>query len=342
MKRILVVGAGGRVTDAVLPAIAAAGDALELAGLFARKPRALVAAERSYDVRSLDTLTAEEVAAADIVYVVVAKPAVGRVLRSLRRFDVTRLHLVLETPVVLFKHLHEFGQVRAFGQVSVAEDMAHLPWLSLVRRATASAGLLGPLQSVELDRSGYAYHGVALAKALAGDLRVRAGATQRGASGEVRTLRMGSGVSVRWINPRDYASGSIRLTGTRGAATDRVGGVGYALTPIVRQDRCVGVALGDLEVEFEEHEVGLMHERGAGASLTARMQDMKRVGLQRLLREVAAGRVAYPALDGLDDMVVDYHLERLGRYVPNPLTSARGSARPALDFVLRSLARLRG
>lgn len=341
MKRILVVGAGGRVTDAVLPAVAAAAGSLELAGVFARRARPIEAGGKVYSVRTLDSLTEGDVSTADIVYVVVAKPAVGRVLRSLRRFDVGRLHLVLETPVVLFKHLHEVRQTQSFAQVSVAEDMAHLPWLPLVRRAVEPDGLIGSLRTVELDRSGYAYHGVALAKALAGDRLVRSGARHRDSSGEVRTLRLGNGVTVRWVNPRDYALGSIRLTGDRGTVTDRGEAGEGLLEPVVRSERCVGVKLGDHSIEFDDPEIALTHERGQHASLTARMQDMKRIGLLRLLREVAAGRVAYPAVEGLDDMTVDYHLERLGRYVPNPFTSARGRARPAVELVLRTLARLR-
>jgi hypothetical protein len=72
------------------------------------------------------------------------------------------------------------------------------------------------------------------------------------------------------------------------------------------------------------------------------MQDMKRIGLLRLFRGIHEGRGAYPLLSGLDDMLVDYHLEKVGRYVANPMTSARGAARPLLDAALGLVSRLHG
>jgi hypothetical protein len=52
---------------------------------------------------------------------------------------------------------------------------------------------------------------------------------------------------------------------------------------------------------------------------------MKKVGFLRLLREIAAGRGAYPLADGLDDMVADYWLEKTRRYWATPLTSVRSA-----------------
>jgi hypothetical protein len=50
------------------------------------------------------------------------------------------------------------------------------------------------------------------------------------------------------------------------------------------------------------------------------MEAMKRVGFLRLLRRLASGKGAYPVEQALEDMVVDYHLERFGRYLATPLT----------------------
>jgi hypothetical protein len=66
---------------------------------------------------------------------------------------------------------------------------------------------------------------------------------------------------------------------------------------------------------------------------------MKRVGFLRLLREVAAGRAAWPLVEGLDDTVVDWQLERLGRALPWWLCGPR-TAHGRL--ALRALTRLGG
>jgi len=78
----------------------------------------------------------------------------------------------------------------------------------------------------------------------------------------------------------------------------------------------------------------------AGATVTSCMEAMKRVGFLRLLRALHAGRGAYPVADALDDMVVDYHLEKLGRYAANPFSSARSPlARGLLAAATRAFGR---
>lgn len=346
MKRILVIGAGGRVTDAVLPALARLGGKLELGGVFARKERDVEARGPDtrgavHRVRPLASLTASEVAAAHLVYVVVAKPAVGRVLTELARFDVAHVELVLETPVVLFKHLHHVRRVAPFARASVAEDLCALPWMDLVRRATVPDGALGAPRHVELDRSGYAYHGVALAKALLGAQRVSRGRRRRTGGTELRTLRFVGGTAATWTSPRDYSVGAVTLTCARGVASDRPAPGVLPLRPLLSGARQVGVQLGDDVLGFDDDEGALCTAADPSASLTTRMQDMKRIGLLRLFRGLAEGRPAYPLTSGLDDMLVDYHLEKLGHYVANPLTSAGGALRPVIEGALGLVDRLR-
>ena len=74
-----------------------------------------------------------------------------------------------------------------------------------------------------------------------------------------------------------------------------------------------------------------------GAGVTAWMAGMKRVGFLRLLRAIRSGHGAYPLDEAVDDMVVDYHLEKVGRFVANPFTTTRG---PLGRFLLRTLTRL--
>lgn len=331
-KRILIVGAGERVRDAVLPALARAGGLWELGGVFARSARTLEAHGTTCDVRPLDTLTAGEVEAADLVYLVVGKPAVGAVLDRLARHDVGHLELMLETPVVLFRHLHHTRKVAPFRRAWVAEDCCALPWLEL-------AGAAGRPRRVLLDRSGYAYHGVAMSKAILGSRRVLLGRRRRAAGVETRTLRLAGGGAVEWVSPRDYSAGRVVVTGERGALSDSPRDGELHLAPLVEGGRCVGARAGDAEVRFDDDEAALSWSDDAGASLIARMQDMKRIGLLRLFRRLHAGEGAYPLAQGVDDMVVDYHLEKLGAYAANPVTSAGALGRPLLELGLRLAGR---
>ena len=63
-----------------------------------------------------------------------------------------------------------------------------------------------------------------------------------------------------------------------------------------------------------------MGSPSAGLGVTAWMDGMKRVGFLELLSSIASGRGAYPLMSAVEDSVVDYHLEKLGRYLSTPLT----------------------
>ncbi|MEZ6016066.1 MAG: hypothetical protein R3F49_13180 [Planctomycetota bacterium] len=363
-KRILVIGAGGRVSDAVLPVLARLSRDFELGGVFARRARDLDARGVVHPVRALESLTRDEVEAVDVIYVVVAKPAVGQVLAHLARFDVSRVELVLETPVVLFRNLHHVRRTAPFKAVSVAEDISALPWLPVVHEALQAAPRSDEPRRLTLDRSGYAYHGVALAKAILGEQTVTRGRRTSDGAAELRTLDFAGRARVHWTSPRDYAVGGFELTSGAWALSDRKRAGALHLRPMTRGAQCVGVALDGpdggpdggsgigpnsgpaggvlIEREFDDDQAALAFERDPAASLTARMQDMKRIGLLSLLRRVYAGGGAYPLIAGLDDMLIDYQLEKLGRYRANPLTSARGALRPALQLGLGLIARARG
>jgi hypothetical protein len=86
---------------------------------------------------------------------------------------------------------------------------------------------------------------------------------------------------------------------------------------------CVGFRAGDAVTRLAPEESALTRGDAAGASVTARMESMKRIGFRRLLVSIAAGHGAYPVQAGLDDMAVDWFLERFGRWSPTALTDVR-------------------
>ena len=72
-------------------------------------------------------------------------------------------------------------------------------------------------------------------------------------------------------------------------------------------------------------------------TVTSRMDDMKRVGLYRMMKRIHEGGGGYPLAEALDDMVADYYLDRLGFFRANPLMSVKtGSG----AFLLRTVTRV--
>jgi hypothetical protein len=324
-RRIWIVGAGKRVLETALPAIASLPKAFQVAAVFARSARE--------GVRAFDDLRGEELARGDLVYVAVGKDAVPAVLGRLAKLDRANLELLIDTPVLRLKHLRYRNLLDGWARAGVAEDTAYLPWYGLAKAA------VGDVKRIVFDRSAYAYHGLAQAKALAGSRRVaRAKRIRTGEKSARREIELEGGARVEVIEPRDYAVGRIVVEGKRGRITDRLeaGETGLELVPLLEKGVCGGFRAGDAAVQLAPEEVELTRGDPLDATVTARMESMKRVGFRRLLLEIAEGRGAYPIDDGLEDMAVDWFLERFGRWKRTALTDVRsGLARAVWGTVGR-------
>lgn len=344
-KRVLIVGSGKRVREAALPALQQLGGRFAIEGIYARTAKRIEARGVEYEVLPLDELPAASVRAADLLYLAVGKDAVPAVLDRLEAFEAGGLDLLIDTPVVRFKHFRHAARLGRFRHVWVAEDCVELPWLDVVREAVAG-GALGELRRAVFFQSAYAYHAVATLKAVLGSPRVLYGRRRRlGRGFGCRSLRFAGGRAALLFEPRDYAVGRFLLVGTRGSISDyplKESG-NLLLEPVVSDGACRGFRLGDHASELAPGEVELMGAWGTGAGadgVTARMEDMKRVGFLRLLEGIHAGRGGYPVREALDDMVVDYYLEKLGTYVASPLTSAKSAlGRWLLGAVTRAAGR---
>ncbi len=331
-RRVLVIGAGKRVRETALPAFASLSDRFEIAGIRARTGREAELAGRQHTIRALDELQAADLAGADLVYVAVGKDALPGVLARLAQFDRSRLDLLIDTPVVRFKHLRHARLARGYRTAAVAEDAAYLPWFETVRRAVA-AGAVGRVQSVLFDRSAYAYHGIAMAKALLGPRRVvRARRRVLGGGTAARHLWLDDGLRVEIREPRDYAVGRILVRGDAGCLADRfeTGESGTRIEALDDAGRCSGVRIGDVTTRFDPQEIALCRAAAGGTGVIARMEDMKRIGFRRLLFALDGGADAYPIDSGLEDMAVDWFLERVGRWRANALFDVRAPLARAL------------
>jgi len=337
-RRLVVVGAGKRTLETALPALRATGGAFELAGVFARRARVEHAGGEPVTVRPLAELEAARLEGVDLVYLAVGKEATPEVLARLARLEPAGVDLLIETPVVRFRYFRHAAHARAFRNAWVAEDCSRLPWFDTLQE-TLRAGLMDAPRALLLEHSGYAYHALAIARGLgaAGPVS-RARRRSWGGRLALREVAFRGGFTLRVLEPRDYAAGRVLLgDGRRTLADHALSAEGHLeLVRVEAGERCLGFRVGEVETRLDEAEAGLYGPRAPGTGLTARMEDDKRVGFLRLWRSIAAGAGGYPLLDGLEDMVVDYHLERFGRYLATPLTSPRwASGRAALGWVTR-------
>ncbi|MDP6408935.1 MAG: hypothetical protein QGI46_06135 [Planctomycetota bacterium] len=337
--RIAVVGVGERVRQDVLPAVAALCDEFELVAAWARRARPLEWDGPPVAVEPFDTLAPGALAGVDLVYVAVSKAAVPAVLRRLASEDLSAVDLLIETPVLLFRHLAHRRLLDRFRNAWAAEDCVRLPWLDAVDAALA-AGALGELEAVEFHHAAWRYHGVALSKRLFGVRSLRAARRVRTASGADRVeYRFRGGRRAVVVEPRDYASGHVLLRGSAGELGERAGGAVAPLTVEVTGGRCVAVHAGDHAAVLSPIERDLMGTVASGATVTSTMEGAKRVALHRTLASIRSGAGAYPAAEALDDMVIDTLLEKTRRLRATPLTDVRTPLGRAL---LSATARLLG
>lgn len=361
--QVLVIGSGQRVRRAALPALLSRSDSFTIQGVYSRKPKQVFAedtqgkqASDAIEVTALSELNAAHVAACNLIYICVSKGAVPKVLANLAELaGSTKPNLLIDTPVLLFKHMAAAKHFAAFGQVWVAEDMSTLPWLDSLLAAQAQ---VGAPKHLLLDRSAFAYHGVALAKTLLASQSLTSSRRKRtGPKTHERQLRFSGGLACQINEPRDYATGGFRLTCASGTITDPGSEAPQSgdlvIATRIENERCSGfeVLKNGQPVEayasqLADHEVELLghfsnDQNGSGP--IQHMDAMKRVGFARLLDRIAAGQSLWTLEDGLDDMWIDYLTEKAGRWRKTPLTSARsGFARNIVGLTMSAALKVKG
>jgi hypothetical protein len=338
-RRIAVVGVGKRVREAVLPALCTIEESFEVVGLYARTARTLEAAGREWPVMPLTDLANLE--GVDLLYLAVGKDAVPSVLQQLLSLGASDTDLLIDTPVVRFRHFRHLASLSGFRRVGVPEDCAFLPWIQPVQACLAS-GVLGDLDELVLWKSGYAYHGLATAKTILGAKGIRRARRKPVENGLFeRSLVLDNGAQATIVEPRDYGTGWVQIIGSKGSLCDQPRETRSALQleVAVEGGLCRSLRVGDHVAELDEAEASLTAEDSEDASVIARQEAMKRVGLLRVLRNVRDGGMGYPLEAAVEDTVVDYWLERLGRYRATPLTDPGA---PLARGLLSVLSRLGG
>ncbi|MFN0205219.1 MAG: hypothetical protein ACKVS6_02765 [Planctomycetota bacterium] len=326
-RNVIIIGSGRRVQTAPLPVLQQLREDFELRRIYAKKEKSLEVGGVHYGVAALSSVTAADLQNIDLIIMAVSKPAVPAVLAKLANFDVSKTDLLIDTPVVLLKHFRHMKLLKAFRNAWVAEDCTELPFLDAVR-ATVAKGMIGEVKGATFFNSAYAYHGIATLKTILGPAHVvRARRTAEGDHKWKRVYQFSNHTTGTVFEPRDYSIGKITIEGTRGSISDfddnsKTNSI--RLAPVIQANHCVGFRAGDITTNLTAQETPLMAGGDPNLSVTARMEAMKRVGFLRLLKKIQNSLGAYPVDEALDDMVIDYLLEKTGRYRSTPLTNVRG------------------
>ncbi len=324
-KNVLIIGSGKRVQQTALPAFYSLADQFCLSQVVSRSIKTIKYGNHEISTHKLNTVSAGSLAEVDLIYLAVSTYAVGQVLTTLNRFDISKIELLIDTPVFPFTHLGHFKLFKDFRNVSVAEDCIELPWLDVIEKVVTE-GVIGDLRQAIFFQSALKYHAVATLKKLLGSHSVKYARQQMLSRNlEVRYFRLSNRKRAWTYEPRDYSSGRMLFVGVDGSVTDfdyNVAG-NHVLKMIEKNGQCAGFRIGHIESYLDSVEKSLLDDLQPNQSVTSKTHDLKKIGFVRLLRKIATGKGAYPLHEALDDMVIDHCLNKYGRYHKNLLTNVR-------------------
>jgi predicted dehydrogenase len=171
--RVLIVGAGRRVRNNFLPALACLGSQFRVEALVSPTPVRRAALAAQWGVASWDSIADIELAGIDVVAISVPTSENAGVLRALLP-HADRLRLVIDTPIAWTPREYAACAplLDRFPRLTVAEDYMNFPSFALAREATGR-GLIGEVKWLTLNNIGYFYHGLALIRSFAGFAKVR-------------------------------------------------------------------------------------------------------------------------------------------------------------------------
>jgi hypothetical protein len=211
------VGSGQRIKNSFLPALSLLGDHVVPVGIWSRSQAHGEVVADAWGIPAVPDLAAA-VQEADVVAMSVSTVANPDVLRRLAEWA-GELELVIDTPVLRLADLRATRLLRRFKRVVVAEDYMNFPQFELARRASAG-GLVGEVTSVELVRSGYKYHGLALIRSFFDFERPRIAYRSNGDGLTRTTFHFSRGRVGSIVEPYDQTIGRTVIRGVDGVITD--------------------------------------------------------------------------------------------------------------------------
>lgn len=346
--KILIIGSGHRVQEAILPVIAARPNELQLSGIFSRTEKTLNVRNNTYQVKAITGLQEQDLADIDLLYCGVEILAVPEVIALLEKFNITNTDLLLDTPGLHVKNISLLERLYRFRNVWLAEDIVTLPWLETIE-AAQSHYHLGQAKKLLLNRSGWEYHGIALTKKLLNGkvvktrLKKNVSKTDNNLVLNNMQLQFDNNHSAEIIYPRDYDVGTLSIELSQGnIGTDEQADT-LRLEGIVKNRQCIGFQIGEVSTFLGEHEIEIFGELAPDTSsihIIRHMHDCKRVGLSRLIDNIIAGKGAYPIIEGMDDLWIGYITQVAGRWFTSPFSNVRYSIFRTIAGFMWSLKRL--
>jgi len=221
LKKVLIIGAGQRVTQAILPALKHLKNKFSVTDIYSRTEKRIQTSSAPTQTRkTITSLQKVNFLNLDIIIVAVTPENVPDVLEKLSHYDTKHITLFLDTPVLRIKHLWATRYLTQFYCVLVSEDSIALPNFEIAKKIITS-NKIGKLKHIYLFYDAYKYHALALLKTLTTTNYVNI-ITRRDFRNGFATLNMTFpyGVTATLLEPRNYEAGKFLIIGEKGSIAD--------------------------------------------------------------------------------------------------------------------------
>lgn len=318
-RQVAVIGAGRRVRQNFLPALEVL-DGWSVAGLTSRGGHSAAEAGRQWGLDPVPSISSFDWRNIDTVVVSVTTTEVPKVLYQLEPYA-GGLDLVLDTPPFARARDVRWATIlRRFRRVVVAEDFMRFPDFELMRRAVRG-GAIGTPREVVLVRTGFRYHGTALARSLFGFPPVLTAISRPGRDGREAHYRLRGGGRVRVTGAYEPARGVVTVHGTEGSISSGANGGQtegrprqpvFVVEPIEQGSAWLGAAVDTRAGRFEYRPEALPALQHLDLERPDRFNLAKTTGTVDVLRQLDQPEPGY----GPPDAIYDAFLATLANVLP--------------------------
>jgi hypothetical protein len=315
--KVLIIGAGHRVKEALLPVLLNRKEDFDIIGIYSREHKLITVLDNQFEVDGISELDRKTVLEADLIYISVPALAIPNILTLLESYSGTNLSLVIDTPGLHVKNIDLIPKLLSYRRCWIAEDIVKLPWLDLLSRHSELSAT-GKMKKIHLDQAGWEYHGIALCKKLfCQEKLVSAKNRKRYPLKEKQTVELlfSHGGRANIINPRDYEKGNITIEYETCSVTTDLNSDELKIECIVDNQVCQGFRIGKLINTLQYHEkliFGVVTDKTI--HIVENMHNCKRVGLSRFLDDIVNGYDVYGVIESQEDLWITYFMATIGRW----------------------------
>lgn len=280
---IIIIGAGKRVKEDVLPVVESLTENQEAIALYAKNDSGIFGFHQPRAVKSINDFSSCDMSKTKVIYVAVPVHEAIFIAKKLKETVPKNVKIVWDTPICETV-LHALNILEKY-QTFVAEDSSYLPWLELIGN---KKGLI--LNQILIDGGAFLYHGTAIASEIQKRINNHVCLHKHKIKKSFTKLsyNMGGEVKVVIKLARSYKEGRIKLFFNDGSEIVLGGAGSNSDIRIIRNKigQCSGFSLGNkthLLSTIESDLIGYVH---SDDNIISMMLKIKKVGLRRLILDV--------------------------------------------------------